>query len=298
MFRAYARFGVVVQLMAVLLAGIGVDRLLRSGARSARFACLALVVLVAGEYAVSPSTLWRDVLPTTAHRWIARQPARLRVLDCTLLSPASASADEWLMGGRVSTPGGPIADCAEPGLPGKLAALGYTHLLVRSGSWESRWIEQHRPGGLAMQAGFGDADLLAVTATPPPVYTAEMTAFFPVERKEGVTWRWIGQDATWRVVNRSGRPIVATLDIETWALGGSRRLELLLDRREVSMLVVDEQRHTYRIGPLPLTPGGHELLFRAIDPPTVADDLLHNGDRRPLSFAFGAWRWTVPGEQS
>ena len=31
MFRAYARFGVVVQLMAALLAGIGVDRLLRSG---------------------------------------------------------------------------------------------------------------------------------------------------------------------------------------------------------------------------------------------------------------------------
>jgi hypothetical protein len=31
MFRAYARFGVVVQLMAALLAGVGVDRLRRAG---------------------------------------------------------------------------------------------------------------------------------------------------------------------------------------------------------------------------------------------------------------------------
>ena len=76
MFRAYARFGVVVQLMAALLAGIGVDYLRRAGTRRAQIACLALVALAAGEYAVSPSALWRDVLPTAAHRWVARQPGR------------------------------------------------------------------------------------------------------------------------------------------------------------------------------------------------------------------------------
>ncbi len=73
MFRSYARFGVVVQLMAALLAGIGVDHLRRAGTRRAQIACLALVALAAGEYAVAPSALWRDVLPTTAHRWVMRQ---------------------------------------------------------------------------------------------------------------------------------------------------------------------------------------------------------------------------------
>ena len=63
MFRSYARFGVVVQLMAALLAGIGVDYLRRAGTRRAQIACLALVALAAGEYAVAPSALWRDVLP-------------------------------------------------------------------------------------------------------------------------------------------------------------------------------------------------------------------------------------------
>ena len=52
MFRSYARFGVVVQLMAALLAGIGVDYLRRAGTRRAQIACVALVALAAGEYAV------------------------------------------------------------------------------------------------------------------------------------------------------------------------------------------------------------------------------------------------------
>ena len=70
MFRSYARFGVVVQLMAALLAGIGVDYLRRAGTRRARIVGIALVALAAGEYAVSPTAVWRDVLPTAAHRWV------------------------------------------------------------------------------------------------------------------------------------------------------------------------------------------------------------------------------------
>ena len=97
MFRSYARFGVVVQLMAALLAGIGVDYLRRAGTRRAQIACLALVALAAGEYAVAPSALWRDVLPTTAHRWVMQQPGRVRALDCTPLNQESASV-QWLTG--------------------------------------------------------------------------------------------------------------------------------------------------------------------------------------------------------
>src|SRR5206468_4570358 len=49
MFRSYARFGMVVQLMSAILAGIGVDTLRRSGTARARIACAALLVLAAGE---------------------------------------------------------------------------------------------------------------------------------------------------------------------------------------------------------------------------------------------------------
>jgi hypothetical protein len=299
MFRAYARFGVMVQLMAALLAGIGVDRLRHAGTWSAQFACIALLVLTAGEYAVWPPAVWRDVLPTTAHRWIARQPGHLRVLDCVPLTPESASV-RWLTGHQLSLLGSPFDDCAEPHLSQKLAAAGYTHLLVRRDTPDGRWFaDQPTRDGLRVQAHFDDGEVFAVTAPPPSIYTAQMTAFSPREHLggTGVTWRWMGPDASWKIVNRVGRPMVASVDIEMSAFGGRRRVELLLDRQEVQRLIIEVERRFYRIGPLALTPGDHELVFHPIDPPTVAADLLKNGDRRPLSVAVGLWRWAVQGEQ-
>ena len=60
--------------------------------------------MTAGEYAVLPSAVWRDVLPTSAHRWAARQPANIRVADCAPVTLESASIP-WLTGGRVVAPG-------------------------------------------------------------------------------------------------------------------------------------------------------------------------------------------------
>lgn len=291
MFRSYARFGVVVQLMAALLAGIGVDCLRRTGTRHAQIVCLALVALAAGEYMVWPPALWRDVLPTSAHRWIARQPDRLRVLDCAPLTPESASV-QWLTGDQVSLLSGVVDDCVEPDLPQKLAAVGYTHLLVRSGTWEGRWFANRRaPDGLRLQAHFDDGDVFAVTAETPSVYTGKMTAFSDREYNEDWTWRWMGPDASWKIVNRSGRPIAAAVNIEMAAFHVARRLELLLDQRIVQTLVIDERRRIYQIGPLALPPGEHELVFHPIGPATIADDVTNNGDRRPLTFAVGTWHW-------
>jgi hypothetical protein len=295
MFRAYARFGVVVQLMAVLLAGIGVDRLFRSRGRSVRLAGVALVVLAAGESAVSPARLWRDVLPTSAHRWVVGQPGTWRVLDCVQGSQLLASVDHWLTAGRVSMPRGALADCAESGLSAKLAALDFTHLLVRRGSWESQWLSRREPEGLALRERFDGADLYAITAQPAEVYTEAMTAFYPVERREDLTWRWMGKDAAWKIVNRSGRPILASVDLEVWAFAHARSLLVRLDRREVQSMQVELRRRSFRIGPLELAPGDHELAFLATDSPTVANDLLASGDVRALSFAFGAWQWTHNG---
>ena len=165
MFRSYARFGVVVQLMAALLAGIGVDRLRRAGTMPARVACIALVVLAAGEYAVSPSALSRDVLPTTAHRWVVQQSDRLRVLDCTPLNQESESV-EWLTGYRVTLLpglGGTIGDCTDANLSHTLAENGYTHLLVRRDSADGKWFADHpMPVGLRVAAQFDDGLVLAV----------------------------------------------------------------------------------------------------------------------------------------
>jgi len=167
MFRAYARFGVIVQLMAALLAGIGADWLLRAGTRRGRIACAALLLLAVGEYAVWPPSLWRDVLPTAAHRWVARQPAGLRVLDCARPTPAERSVP-WLTGRQLVPAGGEFEDCTQPQLPGKLAAAGFTHLLVRRETSTGRWFASHpAPEGLRLLEHFGDSEVFAVAAPPP-----------------------------------------------------------------------------------------------------------------------------------
>lgn len=116
--------------MAVLLAGIGVEYLRRSARGRTRLACAALLVLAAAEYAVSPFSMWRDVLPTTAHRSVVQFADPAKVLDCTPLDQESESV-QWLTGGRIMMLAGSISDCAEADLAEKLAANRYTHLLVR-----------------------------------------------------------------------------------------------------------------------------------------------------------------------
>jgi hypothetical protein len=297
MFRAYARFGMVVQLMAALLAGIGVDSLLRTGTRRAQMVCVALVALAALEYAVSPPTLWRDVLPTTAHRWVAQQVDRVRVLDCTPLDHESESV-QWLTQYRVTMLGGPIGDCSEDDLPQELVANGYTHVLVRRNSADGQWFADHPArDGLRVVARFDDADVFAVTARMPAIYTAMTTGFFPGEHDAEWSWRWMGADAAWTIVNTGTRPIVAEASIDMSAFHRARNMELRLDGNPVQTFLVDPPRRIYQIGPLTVPPGGHQLIFHPVEPPTVAGDAINNGDPRALSFAFGKQTWHVQGEQ-
>ena len=297
MFRSYARFGVVVQLMAAVLAGVGVDQLRQFGTRRAQILCLALVALAAGEYAVRPSALWRDVLPTTAHRWVMQQPGRAQVLDCTPLSAESASVP-WLTGDRTRVLGGPITDCAEPHLSQRLAANGYTHVLVRRGSAaEPAFTDPVTLDGLNLAARFDDGLVFAVTAPAPVVYTAIMARFSPRERDSEWSWRWMGTDGSWMIINTRARAVVAAVDVEMSAFHRSRQMELRLDGRTVQTLEVEPSRRTYQLGPLTVPPGGHELVFHPTEAPTVARDVIDTKDPRPLSFALGTWSWSVRSEQ-
>lgn len=297
MFRAYARFGVVVQLMAVLLAGIGVDFLRRAGTRRAQLACAALVLLAAAEYAVAPSAMWRDVMPTTAHRWIAHQTGNVRALDCVALDRTSQSI-QWLTGYRVLLATESPSDCTEPNFPEKLAATGYTHLLVRRDTAVGRWLAA-RPlaKGLDVAASLEDAQVLAVTAARPLIYTRRMTGFFRREHNVRGTWRWMPERAAWTITNATAQPVVARLSVELWAFRHARTIDVLLDGAYVTRLVVARARRLYEVGPLIVPPGDHSLMFQATDVPTMADAAIGNGDHRSLSVAVGAWSWNARGDR-
>jgi hypothetical protein len=127
-----------------------------------------------------------------------------------------------------------------------------------------------------------------------------MTGFFPRERDTERTWRWMGGYGAWTIVNRGATSVMATLSVELAAFHRPRRMELRLDGRPVQTLVVDPLRGLHEVGPLTLEPGEHHLAFYP-DPGPASADAAHRGaDRRPLSFAFGAWSWTrvnhAPGD--
>ena len=109
-----------------------------------------------------------------------------------------------------------------------------------------------------------------------------MTGFWPREHDGDRTWRWMGPTRPGRSSRPTPRPRV-TLDVDlqrvprrTSARGAARRRRA--NRRSSSTRVA----RTYRIGPLTLTAGAHQLTFHSTAPPTVADDVLGNGDRRAV----------------
>jgi hypothetical protein len=171
MFRSYARFGVIVQLMAALLAGSGVDYLRRNRSRYVQGVCGVLIALAVAEYAVVPSSLWRDVLPTAAHRWVTSQPGRVRALDCAPFNQESQSV-QWLTGYRVVLrpdlpgPDGAIAKCVSAKASSMLAAEDYTHLVVRNHVPDSASqilpANHEAPPGLRLAARFDDGLVFVV----------------------------------------------------------------------------------------------------------------------------------------
>lgn len=297
MFRSYARFGVVVQLMAVILAGIGLDVLLRTRTARRQLAGGLLLGLAAVEYAVSPAVMWRDVLPTSAHRWVMQQPEPSKVLDCVPLTLDSASVP-WLMQNRARLLGGMISHCTEPDLAAQLAANRFTHLLVRRDSADRvLLIAPRAPDGLEAAATFADGLVFTVRAQSPMIYTAATAGFSAREHDAEWSWRWMGTDAGWTIINAADTPVVAAVGLELSAFQHVRHLEVRFDGHLVETLAVDPGRRMYHVGPMTVPPGGHRVAFHPVEPPTVADTVIGNGDSRPLSVAIGTWRWTVPGDQ-
>ncbi len=291
MFRAHARFGVAVGLMIGLLAGAGAACLWRSSTSAGRRAAALLLGLAVLEYAPFPPWRWRDVLPTRAHRWLAAQSGSLRVLDCVPPSRVSDSLALPLLGHPASLLGASsVDDCGEPRLGDKLAAMGYTHVVVRPDSTVGRWLAANpMPEGLARGPEFEDGWILEVKAEPPRVYVSALLGFYPREYEGGSTWRWMGQTGALRVA--AARESVGTvLELELKAFPRDRRVEWLLNGRRLGEVEVAAEWRRYELPLDPLAPGENTITLACPWPATVAKDVLHNDDPRALGLAVGRWR--------
>ncbi len=292
MFRSYARFGIVTNLMVAIATGMAVEYLWRRPVTVVdrrplirKAWAVALLGLTIIEFSPLP---WRsrDVLPTQGHRWLTGLGTTVVALDCRAQS-LEDSGVTWLMRNRLvfSTP--PFDGCGDPGLSEKLAELDYTHVLVRAGESVGNF------DGLVLTQSFPDARVYAVNRQPPEIMTLGMDGFFEWEQASGQRWRWMSQQGLWTVRNTTPAKLRATLEIEIEAFARPRTLVATLDSTELAVLQVVPNRRRYSLGSVEISPGDHALIFRAIEPADRPGDLIGNGDTRPVTIMFASWSWSV-----
>ncbi len=292
MFRAYARFAVVAQLTLSATAGIGAAWLWSRGRPAPRAIAALLVLCAAVEYAPW-APRGRDVLPTTAHRWIVGRDEGARVFDCSEWAP-SERATEWLAGYPIGYLQPTVPDCGEPALASKLRASGFRDLIVRAGTPEFEYLRRH--GFRDLTPGFRgpDADVFAIASGPAEPYVGEIRGAYPREYLGGRSWRWAGLRLELDAFSPASAAEAFTLRVELTAFALERHVTVSLNGQRVASLVVPPRPQTFAVGPLSLLPGANVLDFASDEPPTVADTVARNGDTRALSLAVGEWQWRRP----
>ena len=288
MFRSYARFAVVVHLMAAILAGAGASALWSLGHLLARGLVLALLAVVTFEYAPIAARS-RDVLPTEAHRWIAASEAVSRVVECR---PAGLSDvnTSWLLRRPVVFLTGD-EDCAASDIATRLRGQQVSHLLVRRNRREYAWLQAHPRSDLRLRVVLADS---AVWDVPPaPVsdpYVVALHGPFPREYDDEKSWRWMGESATWTVVSPHLQEIAARFDVEVTAFASPRSVAVVVNGVDLGRVSVDVVRRFVALPEMRLRPGANIMTWRSLEPPGRPDDTGRNGDTRLLSISIGDWR--------
>lgn len=295
-FRAYARFAVFLQLMLALLAAAALGELSRGGANG-RLAAALLAALALFELTPWPPWRWHSVLPTRAHEWLARQPGDARPLDCVPASLPTEVNVPYLYPGRLARLDGPglavgLSDCTEPELAPKLAAIGLTHVILRSESPDGRTVAAYGPPpGFAEVAVFPDSRVLAVTAEPALVLVERLAGFSWREHRGRSSYRWMGDAGQIVLLNRLGRPTAGRFVMELLSFPDERGVTVRLRDAVVAEWEVGPDREDFVTGPLALQPGSNVLSILPSGPPVKPDSVLANRDFRGVTISLWDWRW-------
>jgi hypothetical protein len=287
MLRVYARFAILAQLLLAVAAGLGIV-MLAGRSRRGRTIAAILVALLAVEYWPLPARA-HDVLPTTAHRWIAEAPDEGQVLDCYPFSLAEGTIP-WLSGRDVRFLREDIPSCNDPKLGERLAAMGVKRLLVRRNRVASQ-MTQPLPQGITLAQAFADADLYDVSQTPPAIAVAKSTGFLGLEHDGDDWWQWMGMTASWEVRNTTAAPQEVSLFVHLTPFAAPRTLTYALDDGPPQRVSVPIEGREFTLGPWLLTPGVHQLRFAADGEALRPSDFSNTDDRRVLAVSFRNERW-------
>lgn len=288
MFRSYGRFAVVVQCFASIVAGAAFAMLWSSGRRAV---ALAAVPLLMFEFLPgAPHT--RDVLPTSAHRWVVEQGPAQAVFECAESSMADANVS-WLMRRSVGHVGTVVADCGEPALAQKLRTLGFEYLLLRTDVPARTDIERQLGPAFSRVYQGADASVFAIAGAAVPVYVGALEGADRREYDGPRSWRWAGARVSVPLINVSASPQSPRLGLTLSAFGIPRQVRVTLDGVAVTVLRVPSEDTVFELGPLTLSPGQHQLVLESLEPALSPAAIGGGTDARLLALRIGRW-WIAP----
>ena len=172
----------------------------------------------------------------------------------------------------------------------KLAGLGYSRVLVRRSAAASK-LPAPLPVGLTLAKAFPDADVFAVSTTPPRLLTMSSTGFFGYEHQGDDWWQWMGLRGQWIVRNTTTTPLRASLAVDLVSVGLPRHMTLTLDDAPPVTISIGMTRQEYVAGSWTIAPGLHVLTFEASGDPIRPSDIEGSKDNRALAVAFRNERW-------
>ena len=213
-----------------------------------------------------------------------QQPGRVRALDCTPLNPESESV-QWLTGYRVTLLGGSIDDCTEPNLR-RQACGDWLHAPARAARRCRRTMVRDAPGagGTARRRAFRRWARCSRSRRGTPRSTRHDGRILSARARRGVDVAMDGRrrgldDREHRAPADRRDPRPRNVGVPPCAPHGrcGSTAATVADARRRAVTRASTRSVRSRCAA-----GDHELAFHPAEAPTVADDVVGNGDPRAL----------------
>ncbi len=327
-FRVYARFGVFVSVFVALLAGIGFKQLIgnfRSYWTKATLVSITLIFITA-EFLSIPSQNISTNVPKV-YSWLAKQPDNFIAAEYPLVSSSDYYNNEYLFYQRVhkkrlANGAAPdsyaermrrkLEDLEEPDIGIRLRRLGVKYVIVHRQKYKEGMIpdniKRYHGGSKSVTSQikynngkiplittsnmklikrFGSDDVYVIEAAKGIVY-AWQNNFYAGESLMNSKRRWMSNNGKLQLANYSKKPIVVDININMFSFMKQRNIDVYLDSKFLTRYLVDAKPKDFTIKKIRLKPGVNQVVFKANPGADVADDVIHNGDKRKISINFSS----------